>query len=180
MLRLRVVAAGLVLVVTACGDTRPPLELRTIAAESVPVAVVTPPVRALVDPATTTTTVPPAPPTTSAPPSTTTTAPRAPRTHTASVVGDGCLGWRATIGRYFPAGQIMKACAVMRCETGGTGSATIRNRSSSASGLFQFLDSTWRSTTGLDPPASAYPGDRQVAAAAALWRSSGWSPWSCA
>lgn len=33
-----------------------------------------------------------------------------------------------------------------RCETGGTFSAGAFNRSSSASGLFQFLPSTWRST----------------------------------
>lgn len=67
----------------------------------------------------------------------------------------------------------------MMCETGGTGDPTIHNPSSSASGLWQFLDSTWESTTGLAPPAAAYSAERQTAAAAALWRSSGWSPWSC-
>jgi hypothetical protein len=33
-----------------------------------------------------------------------------------------------------------------RCETGGTFSPTAKNRSSDASGLFQFLGSTWDST----------------------------------
>ena len=68
----------------------------------------------------------------------------------------------------------------MGCETGYTYDPTIHNQSSSASGLFQFLDSTWRSTTGTAPPAAAYSGATQIAAAASLWRSSGWSPWSCA
>lgn len=68
----------------------------------------------------------------------------------------------------------------MACETGGTFDPGIHNQTSSASGLFQFLDGTWQSTTGLAPPAAAYPGDQQIAAAAQLWRSSGWSPWSCA
>jgi len=66
----------------------------------------------------------------------------------------------------------------MMCESGG--SPTAENSRSSASGAWQFLSSTWQSTTGTAPPASAYSMDTQTAAAASLWSSSGWGQWSCA
>lgn len=54
------------------------------------------------------------------------------------------------------------------------------NPRSSASGLFQFISSTWRSVTGLAPPASAYPVSTQVDAFYELWddgRGAGhWAP----
>lgn len=119
----------------------------------------------------TTTTAPPPPPTTT----TSTTAPP-PRPRTSS---GPCGGLEGIVAAHFPADVVPEACSVMRCETGGTFDPTIQNPSSSASGLFQFLDSTWRSTTGTAPPASAYSIDEQIAAGAALWRSSGWRPWVC-
>ena len=52
-----------------------------------------------------------------------------------------------------------------RCETGGTFSPTAYNRSSGATGLFQFLASTWRST-----PYAAFSRDDPYAnALAAGW-----------
>lgn len=103
----------------------------------------------------------------------------APRTATAAprteAVGD-CGGWDELIAAHFP-GEVVKACSVMMCESRGNPQA--ENSSSSASGLFQFLSSTWESTTGTPAPASAYSGGTQIAAAAKLWRSSGWSPWVC-
>lgn len=88
-----------------------------------------------------------------------------------------CGGWEGLIAAYFP-GEVAKACSVMMCESGG--SPTIHNRSSSASGLWQFLDSTWRSTTGTPGPAANYSAETQTAAAAKLRNSSGWGQWSCA
>lgn len=67
----------------------------------------------------------------------------------------------------------------MLCESRGD-PGVANEAGSGASGLWQFMDSTWTSTTGLPPPAAAYSPDQQTAAAAKLWRSSGWSPWSCA
>lgn len=135
---------------------------------------------------TTTTSAPPATTSTTAPSPVTTIPPPPPTTTTPPPVvvqpasgGDGCLGWRDEISIHFPADQVPTACRVMDCETGGTGDPTIHNATSSASGLFQFLDSTWSSTTGLDPPAAAYPASVQIGAAHQLWSSSGWSPWSC-
>lgn len=181
MLRLRV-AAAVVVVAAACGDTTPP-ELRTAAEPSAVVLYDLPRPSDRPAPTTTTTTAP----------STTTTAPSAPTTTTApspveaaqsasaqTYTGD-CLGWGSTIAAHFPPAQHAKACAVMSCETGGTGDPTIYNRSGSgASGLWQFMPDTWERTTGLPPPAANYSGDAQTAAAAKLWRSSGWGPWSCA
>jgi hypothetical protein len=110
-------------------------------------------------------------------------APRASTSSPSSSYGAGaapgpCAGWQDTIAAYFPADQVAKACRVMMCESGGNPHA--ENPGSSASGLFQFLDSTWESTTGTPAPASAYGGATQVSAAAKLWSSSGWGPWSCA
>lgn len=106
----------------------------------------------------------------------------APKATSSSAYGAGastgpCAGWEGLIASYFPAEQVANACRVMMCESGGNPNA--KNSGSSASGLFQFLDGTWESTTGTPAPARAYDPATQVAAAAKLWRSSGWAPWSC-
>lgn len=67
--------------------------------------------------------------------------------------------------------------AVARCETGGTFNPYARNSSSSASGLFQFLDSTWanQGISGFsvyDPVANALGAARIVAR-------QGWRQWVC-
>jgi hypothetical protein len=87
-----------------------------------------------------------------------------------------CGGWGDLIAAYFP-GEEGTACRVMMCESGGN--PTIHNRSSTASGLWQFLDSTWESTTGTPGPAANYSAETQTAAAAKLRQSSGWGQWSC-
>lgn len=101
------------------------------------------------------------------------TAPAAPRTE---AVGN-CGGWDELIAAHFP-GEVAKACSVMMCES--RGNPTAHNGTSTASGLWQFLDSTWKSVTGTPGPAANYSTATQTAAAAELRRSSGWSQWSCA
>lgn len=68
------------------------------------------------------------------------------------------------------------------CESGSgpssPGNYRAENSRSTASGAYQFLDGTWRSTTGLKPPASAYPPAVQDAAALTLYRRSGTRPWN--
>lgn len=59
------------------------------------------------------------------------------------------------------------ARTIARCESGLDPNA--ENPRSSASGLFQFIDSTWRSVTGLAPPASAYSVSTQTSAFYDLW-----------
>ena len=67
--------------------------------------------------------------------------------------------------------------AVARCETGGTMSPVSRNTASGASGLFQFLGSTWARTpfarfSPFDPVANAL-------AAAKIVSREGWRQWTC-
>lgn len=131
----------------------------------------------------TTTTVPPTTTTTVVPPpitTTTTSVPVPPAGETSAKPSGDCAGWEVTVAAYFPTDQVGTACSVMMCETGGTGDPTVHNPRSTASGLWQFLDSTWESTTGTPAPAASYGANVQTAAAAKLWRQSGWAPWSCA
>ena len=83
----------------------------------------------------------------------------------------------------FPNVPLRELRAVARCESGFD--PNNRNLSSTASGLFQFLDSTWRGTWGAasfhrlgfsvyDPIASA------LAAAQVVTRDGGWRQWACA
>lgn len=59
------------------------------------------------------------------------------------------------------------ALAIRWCESRDDYQA--ENPTSSASGAWQFIDSTWTWVTGLQPPASAYPRHVQDAAFLALW-----------
>lgn len=73
-----------------------------------------------------------------------------------------------------------QAVRVSHCETAGTFDPTIRNPRSSASGLFQFLDGTWRRWGDARwPRAYLAPPDVQVEAAFRLWSARGWAPWVC-
>lgn len=58
------------------------------------------------------------------------------------------------------------ASRIAKCESGNR---NIKNPNSSASGYFQFLDSTWTSVTGLAPPAMAYSYTTQLQAFYELW-----------
>lgn len=67
--------------------------------------------------------------------------------------------------------------AVASCETGGTFSPLAKNSHSTAAGLLQFLDSTWRDQgmrgfSVYDPVANAL-------AAARIVRREGWGQWQC-
>lgn len=76
-------------------------------------------------------------------------------------VTGSCSGWAHLVGRYaWPVGT---ACAVLACESRGNPNA--RNRSSSATGLFQILNGP------ADPAAN-------VAQAYAMWSARGWQPWN--
>ncbi|MBP2370207.1 transglycosylase family protein [Pseudonocardia parietis] len=64
---------------------------------------------------------------------------------------------------------------IIDCESGGN--PTIHNSSSTASGLFQFLDSTWASVGGTGAAADASV-DEQYMRAERLYAQSGTSPWN--
>ena len=100
----------------------------------------------------------------------------------ASAVGP-CGGWEDTVRQHF-GDETAKACDVIRCETGGTFDPTIENPNSTASGLAQFLDSTWakaRAIVGAEQYARAShaPGAVQIAAMAAWKRATSWGQWVC-
>lgn len=83
-----------------------------------------------------------------------------------------------------PAARSGEALAVLRriakCESDGNPRA--RNRRSSASGLYQFLTSTWRVWRGDEgagyPTAADAPEGVQTAAALRLYRAEGTRPWA--
>jgi hypothetical protein len=89
---------------------------------------------------------------------------------------DGCGGWRHTVGHYF-GGETATGCRVLMCESQGNRYAD--NPTSSASGLWQFLDGTWRSTTGKPGPAANYSPSYQTWAAKRLRDTGGWGHWAC-
>jgi len=158
---------AVVLILVACGER--PVEVDA-AADPAPVAIVYDEARWRRPPLTTTSTT--------AVPTTTTTAPRPrpkPSSPTTTASGDGCGGWASTLAAHFPPEQIGQGCRVMMCESRGNPLAD--NPRSSASGLFQALDSTWAGWGGYQRALHAPPGV-QVEHAAALWRSRGWQPWA--
>lgn len=141
----------------------------------------------LFPPPPTTTTLPPTTTTTAPlpPPTTTTTEPPAPPVAAPTSAGE-CGGLVPLIAKYWPAEQVSKVCQVIGCETGYTYSATAENPGSTASGLLQFLDGTWRDASqyvagaGQYARASHAPAEVQIAVGAAWWARTSWSQWQCA
>lgn len=87
-----------------------------------------------------------------------------------------CGGWEGDIAARWPAEQVGTACRIMMCESGGN--PTAANTRSSASGLWQALDSTWSGWGGYARALHA-PPSVQMDHGYALWQSRGWQPWVC-
>jgi hypothetical protein len=93
--------------------------------------------------------------------------------------------WRSLVQAYFPSSRVDEALAVLQCES--LGDADAYNPYSGASGLYQFLPSTWASASpsaGFSG-ASAFDGEANIGTAAWLanrYEELGkgfWGPWSC-
>ena len=93
--------------------------------------------------------------------------------------------WRSLVQAYFPSSRVDEALAVLQCES--LGDADAYNPYSGASGLYQFLPSTWASASpnaGFSG-ASAFDGEANIGTAAWLanrYQELGqgfWGPWSC-
>ena len=139
---------------------------------------------------TTTTTTPP--PTSTTTP--TTTVPSATTSTTSGGGGGGGGGWtfppaieqwRGLVQQHFPSNRVDEALRIIQCESGGDPNAY--NPYSGASGLFQFLPSTWATTA----PKAGYGGasvfDPTANIASAAWLANRyqelghyyWRAWSC-
>lgn len=127
---------------------------------------------------------PPASPTTTTPPTTTTTAPSG---------GGGSTWnhppaveqWRSLVSQFFPSNRVEEALVIINCESNGDPDAV--NPYSGASGLFQFLPSTWATTAPNAGYAGYSPFDPEANTASAAWLANRyqelgrgyWDAWSC-
>ncbi|HEY7584449.1 MAG TPA: transglycosylase SLT domain-containing protein [Acidimicrobiia bacterium] len=120
------------------------------------------------------------------PPTTTTTtaptpavaSPPAPRVPAPAPAPRPVEEWRSLVSSYFAPTDVDKALRVISCESGGDPNA--QNPSSGAAGLFQHIPRYWAeraAKVGL-PGASIFDPVANVAAAAYLVYTEGWSPWA--
>lgn len=138
----------------------------------------------------TTTTAPTAtsPPTTGSSP--TTTSP--PQTTTTDGGGGGPWNhppaverWRSLVEQFFPSNRVEEALRIIDCESNGDPEAV--NPYSGAAGLFQFLPSTWATTSPKAGYEGASPFDPEANIATAAWLAnrylelgySYWHAWNC-
>lgn len=86
--------------------------------------------------------------------------------------------WRSLVARYFQASEVEHALAIIRCESVGDPDAT--NPSSGTAGLFQHRPRFWQERSAAAGWAgwSVYNPEANVAVAAFLVSSDGWSHWS--
>lgn len=93
--------------------------------------------------------------------------------------------WRPLVTAYFPTGQVDGALAVIRCESYGDPGAY--NPYSGASGLFQFLPSTWATVSPRAGFGGASVFDAEANIGTAAWLtdyyasrgSDPWAAWAC-
>lgn len=83
--------------------------------------------------------------------------------------------WRPLVAGQFPPEQLENALCVINSESGGNPSA--KNPNSNARGLFQVMTSVWGDHFGFSYE-DFYIPELNVYAAARIWESSGWQPWS--
>jgi hypothetical protein len=131
-------------------------------------------------------------PTTTSPTGSTTTT--APAKSTTTTSGDGggpwvhppeVEQWRPLVEQFFPAKLVEEALRVIDCESNGDTNAV--NPYSGAAGLFQFLPSTW-ATTSVNAGYAGYSAhDPEANIASAAWLANRyeelgyyyWTPWNC-
>lgn len=93
--------------------------------------------------------------------------------------------WRGLVSQHFPANRVDEALHIMWCESRGDPEAY--NPYSGASGLFQFIPSTWATTSPAAGYAGASPFDPEANVASAAWLANRyqelgqyyWTAWNC-
>jgi soluble lytic murein transglycosylase-like protein len=93
--------------------------------------------------------------------------------------------WRSIVQQHFPSARVDEALRIIQCESLGDPDAY--NPYSGASGLFQFIPSTWASAAPKAGFAGSSVFDPDANIATASWLAnryhdlgqSYWQPWSC-
>lgn len=93
--------------------------------------------------------------------------------------------WRSLVQAFFPSHRVEEALRIIDCESNGDPDAY--NPYSGASGLFQFIPSTWATTSPRAGYAGASPFDPEANVASAAWLANEyqkegkyyWQAWSC-
>lgn len=93
--------------------------------------------------------------------------------------------WRGLVSQHFPSNRVDEALHIMWCESGGDPNAY--NPFSGASGLFQFIPSTWATTAPAAGYAGASPFEPVANVASAAWLANRyqelgqyyWTAWNC-
>lgn len=93
--------------------------------------------------------------------------------------------WRGLVTQFFPSNRVEEALRIIDCESNGDPNAV--NPYSGASGLFQFLPSTWATTAPKAGYGGASPFEPQANVASAAWLANRyqqlgqyyWQAWSC-
>lgn len=93
--------------------------------------------------------------------------------------------WRGLVEAYFPSNRVEEALRIIGCESNGDPNAL--NPYSGASGLFQFLPSTWETTAPKAGFPDASPFEPEANTGSAAWLANRyqelgyyyWHPWNC-
>ena len=93
--------------------------------------------------------------------------------------------WRGLVSQFFPSHRVEQALRILNCESNGDPSAY--NPYSGASGLFQFIPSTWATTAHKAGYPDASPFEPEANTASAAWLANRyqqlnlpyWMAWSC-
>lgn len=94
---------------------------------------------------------------------------------TAASTIDPVERWRPLVVEHFPSGEVDTALCIIRHESAGDPRAD--NPRSTATGLFQILESLWGPHYGVSTSELNQP-QTNVRLASDIWREYGWSAWS--
>jgi soluble lytic murein transglycosylase-like protein len=90
-------------------------------------------------------------------------------------IADPVERWRPLVSEHFPQEEVDTAMCIIRHESGGDPAA--ENPRSTATGLFQILESLWGPHYGVSPTELHEP-ETNVTLARDIWENQGWVAWS--
>lgn len=90
-------------------------------------------------------------------------------------IADPVERWRPIVSEHFPIGEVDTALCIIRHESAGDPGAN--NPRSTATGLFQILESLWGPHYGVST-AELHEPKTNVRLASDIWKNYGWTAWS--